>query len=92
MSETTVYTDFRLHANHLAETGERGQAGFVIHGAIHATRENAGCGMHLHTEAQMALSTLPEGLFPLTQHAMRLYGRIDALPRTSVGKVRRFKL
>jgi len=23
MSETTVYTDFRLHANHLAETGER---------------------------------------------------------------------
>jgi ribulose-5-phosphate 4-epimerase/fuculose-1-phosphate aldolase len=31
--------------------------------------------MHLHTEAQMALSTLPEGLLPLTQHAMRLYGR-----------------
>jgi ribulose-5-phosphate 4-epimerase/fuculose-1-phosphate aldolase len=32
--------------------------------------------MHLHTEAQMALSVLPEGLLPLTQHAMRLYGRI----------------
>jgi ribulose-5-phosphate 4-epimerase/fuculose-1-phosphate aldolase len=31
--------------------------------------------MHLHTEAQMALSTLPDGLLPLTQHAMRLYGR-----------------
>ena len=26
MSETTVYTDFRLHAKHLAETGERGPA------------------------------------------------------------------
>jgi hypothetical protein len=26
MSETTAYTDFRLHANRLAETGERGQA------------------------------------------------------------------
>ena len=154
MSETTVYTDFRLHANHLAETGERSPAeiavrrdlaaayqlcalfgwddlvythisarvpgpdhhflvnplglgfdeitasslikidldgnvigdsggyepnaaGFVIHGAIHSTRENAGCVMHLHTEAQMALSTLPEGLLPLTQHAMRLYGRIS---------------
>ncbi len=153
MSETTVYTDFRLHAGHLAETGERSPAetavrrdlaaayqlcalfgwddlvythisarvpgpehhflvnplglgfdeitasslikidldgnvigdsggyepnaaGFVIHGAIHSTRENAGCVMHLHTEAQMALSTLPEGLLPLTQHAMRLYGRI----------------
>ena len=153
MSDTTVYTDFRLHANHLADTGERGPAeaavrrdlaaayqlcalfgwddlvythisarvpgpehhflvnplglgfdeitasslikidldgnvigdsggykpnaaGFVIHGAIHSTRHNAGCVMHLHTEAQMALSTLPEGLLPLTQHAMRLYGRI----------------
>jgi ribulose-5-phosphate 4-epimerase/fuculose-1-phosphate aldolase len=154
MSETTVYPDFRLHANRLAETGERSAAdvavrrdlaaayrlcalfgwddlvythisarvpgpehhflvnplglgfdeitasslikidldgnvigdsggyepnaaGFVIHGAIHASRENAGCVMHLHTEAQMALSTLPEGLLPLTQHAMRLYGRIS---------------
>ena len=153
MSETTVYTDFRLHASHLAETGERSPAetevrrdlaaayqlcalfgwddlvythisarvpgpehhflvnplglgfdeitasslikidldgnvigdsggyepnaaGFVIHGAIHSVRENAGCVMHLHTEAQMALSTLPEGLLPLTQHAMRLHGRI----------------
>jgi hypothetical protein len=26
MSETTVYTDFRLHASHLAETGERSLA------------------------------------------------------------------
>jgi len=26
MSETTAYTDFRLHANRLAETGQRGQA------------------------------------------------------------------
>jgi ribulose-5-phosphate 4-epimerase/fuculose-1-phosphate aldolase len=152
MSETTVYTDFRLHASHLAETGERspaevavrrdlaaayqlcalfgwddlvythisarvpgpdhhflvnplglgfdeitasslikidldgnviGDSGgyqpnaadFVIHGAIHSAREDAGCVMHLHTEAQMALSALPEGLLPLTQHAMRLYGR-----------------
>ncbi len=33
--------------------------------------------MHLHTEAQMALSTLPDGLLPLTQHAMRLHGRIS---------------
>lgn len=51
-------------------------AGFVIHGGIHAVREDAGCVMHLHTESQMALSTLPDGLLPLTQHAMRFYGRI----------------
>lgn len=51
-------------------------AGFVIHGGIHAVREDAGCIMHLHTEAGMALSVLEEGLLPLTQHAMRFHGRI----------------
>ena len=51
-------------------------AGFVIHGAIHSAREDAGCVMHLHTEAGMALSILEEGLLPLTQHAMRFHGRI----------------
>jgi len=153
MSDATVYTDFRLHANHLAEAGERSPAevavrrdlaaayqlcalfgwddlvythisarvpgpehhflvnplglgfdeitasslikidldgnvigdsggyepnaaGFVIHGAVHAARADAGCVMHLHTEAQMALSALPGGLLPLTQHAMRLHGRL----------------
>jgi ribulose-5-phosphate 4-epimerase/fuculose-1-phosphate aldolase len=30
MSETTVYTDFRLHANHLAETGERSPAEVAV--------------------------------------------------------------
>jgi ribulose-5-phosphate 4-epimerase/fuculose-1-phosphate aldolase len=51
-------------------------AGFVIHGAIHSAREDARCVMHLHTEAGMALSTLEEGLLPLTQHAMRFHGRL----------------
>ena len=30
MSETTVYTDFRLHARHLAETGERSPAEVAV--------------------------------------------------------------
>ncbi|MEV1025221.1 class II aldolase/adducin family protein [Streptomyces sp. NPDC050264] len=51
-------------------------AGFVIHGAIHSTREDAGSVMHLHTEAGMALSALEEGLLPLTQHAMRFHGKV----------------
>jgi len=51
-------------------------AGFVIHGAIHGSREDAQCVMHLHTEAGMALSVLEEGLLPMTQHAMRFHGRI----------------
>lgn len=51
-------------------------AGFVIHGGIHQQREDAISVMHLHTEHGMALSMLEEGLLPLTQHAMRFYGRI----------------
>lgn len=51
-------------------------AGFVIHGAIHGARADAGCVMHLHTEAGMALSILEEGLLPLTQHAMRFHGNV----------------
>ena len=51
-------------------------AGFVIHGGIHAAREDAGCIMHLHTEAQMALSMLEDGLLPLNQHSMRFHNRI----------------
>jgi ribulose-5-phosphate 4-epimerase/fuculose-1-phosphate aldolase len=51
-------------------------AGFVIHGAIHSSREDAVSVMHLHTDAGMALSILEEGLLPLTQHAMRFHNRI----------------
>lgn len=50
--------------------------GFVIHGGIHQAREDAGCVIHLHTEAGMALSCLEDGLLPLTQHAMRFVGRL----------------
>lgn len=51
-------------------------AGFVIHGAIHQAREDAVSIVHLHTEAGMALSMLKEGLLPLSQHALRFYGRL----------------
>lgn len=66
-----------LNGNVIGDSPHRpNAAGFVIHGAIHSTREDAQCVMHLHTEAGMALSALEEGLLPLTQHAMRFHGRI----------------
>jgi ribulose-5-phosphate 4-epimerase/fuculose-1-phosphate aldolase len=37
-------------------------AGFIIHGAIHAAREDAHCVMHTHTIAGMALAASREGL------------------------------
>jgi ribulose-5-phosphate 4-epimerase/fuculose-1-phosphate aldolase len=52
------------------------QAGFVIHSAIHAAREDAICVLHTHSEAATAVSALEEGLLPLTQFAMRYQGHM----------------
>jgi ribulose-5-phosphate 4-epimerase/fuculose-1-phosphate aldolase len=47
-------------------------AGFTIHSAIHAAREDAQCVMHLHTTAGVAVSAQKHGLLPLNQTAMLL--------------------
>ena len=51
-------------------------AGFVIHSAIHAAREDAQCVLHTHTRAGVAVSCLKEGLLPLNQFALQFYGRV----------------
>lgn len=45
-------------------------AGFVIHSAVHAARPDAGCVIHLHTPAGVAVSALEAGLLPLNQSAI----------------------
>ena len=44
-------------------------AGFTIHSAIHAAREDAGCVLHTHTVAGVGVSAQRDGLLPLSQHA-----------------------
>jgi len=51
-------------------------AGLVIHGAVHAAREDAGCVMHLHTVAGTAVATQKDGLLPVTQAALLFYDNI----------------
>jgi ribulose-5-phosphate 4-epimerase/fuculose-1-phosphate aldolase len=51
-------------------TGFINPAGFTIHSAIHAAREDAGFVIHLHSDASVAVSAQAEGLLPLTQHAL----------------------
>lgn len=46
-------------------------AGFTIHSAVHAAREDVCCVMHLHTDDGVAVSAQTEGLMPITQHAMQ---------------------
>jgi len=45
-------------------------AGFTIHSAIHAAREDAQFVMHLHTDQGVAVAAQKDGLLPLSQHAL----------------------
>lgn len=51
-------------------------AGFVIHSAIHAAREDAQCVLHTHTRAGCAVACQAQGLLPLNQFALTFHERI----------------
>ena len=44
-------------------------AGFTIHSAIHQARENAGCVLHTHTRAGIAVSAQKCGVLPISQQS-----------------------
>jgi ribulose-5-phosphate 4-epimerase/fuculose-1-phosphate aldolase len=44
-------------------------AGYTIHSAIHEVREDAGCVLHLHTVAGVAVSCQKDGLLRISQQA-----------------------
>lgn len=52
------------------------RAGFVIHSAIHMSREDAMCVIHTHTNEGMAVSAQKQGLLPLNQKSMMFYNRV----------------
>ena len=56
--------------------GEINPAGFVIHSAIHAAREDAACVLHTHSSAATAVSCLPEGFVPMTQGGFQFHERV----------------
>jgi ribulose-5-phosphate 4-epimerase/fuculose-1-phosphate aldolase len=51
-------------------------AGYVIHSAVYLGRPDVHCVVHTHTEADIAVGALEEGLLPLSQWAMRFYNRL----------------
>lgn len=52
-------------------------AGFTIHSAIHAAREDARFVMHLHSDQGVAVSAHAEGLLPISQHALIVLPRLS---------------
>ena len=44
-------------------------AGFVIHSAVHAVRPDAGCVLHTHTRAGVAVSAQKHGVLPISQQS-----------------------
>ncbi|MGP1256666.1 MAG: class II aldolase/adducin family protein [Kiloniellales bacterium] len=51
-------------------------AGFTIHSAVHMARHDAGCVLHTHTEAGVAVSCQAGGLLPVNQWALQYYGKV----------------
>lgn len=49
-------------------------AGFTIHSAIHAAREDAHVVIHVHTDQGVAVSAQKKGLLPISQTAMIVLG------------------
>ena len=45
------------------------QAGFVIHSAVHAAREDVQCVLHTHTRAGVAVSAQKCGILPISQQS-----------------------
>lgn len=45
-------------------------AGFTIHSAVHAAREDAQCVLHTHTLNGVAVSAQRDGLLPISQHSI----------------------
>jgi ribulose-5-phosphate 4-epimerase/fuculose-1-phosphate aldolase len=69
-----------LHGN-VVEAGDISSkrvnaAGFTIHSAIHMARPDLMCVVHTHTAAGIAVSAQKDGLLPISQHALKFYGRL----------------
>ena len=51
-------------------------AGIVIHSAVHEAREDAGCVIHTHTRAGVAVSAQKGGVLPISQQSTFVLGSL----------------
>ncbi len=58
------------HCNKLSDSPHPvNPAGFTIHSAVHAAREDAGCVMHTHTRAGVGVAAQRDGVLPISQQS-----------------------
>jgi ribulose-5-phosphate 4-epimerase/fuculose-1-phosphate aldolase len=55
---------------------EVNRAGFVIHSAVHMGAHDAHCVMHCHTATGVGVATQRQGLLPITQMALTVWGEL----------------
>lgn len=68
-----VKVDLQGHVVEGSRSNPLNEAGFVIHSAIHARREDAHCVLHTHTLAGMAVAALTHGLLPINIFSLGFY-------------------
>ncbi len=61
-----------LEGNVIGDQGKFNAAGFTIHSGIYKARPDANCVMHTHTRAGAGLSTIRNGLRPISQDALHV--------------------
>lgn len=52
------------------------KTGYIIHGSIYQARPELNAVFHLHTVASIAVSTMKDGLLPISQWALHFYGQL----------------
>jgi ribulose-5-phosphate 4-epimerase/fuculose-1-phosphate aldolase len=71
------YAGRELHTGNNAPSGKRvNAAGFTIHSAVHHARADLHFVIHTHTTAGIAVAAQEQGLLPISQHAMKFYGKL----------------
>jgi len=64
----------------MASDRKASPAAYNLHAAVLKARTDIGTAVHTHSPANLAVSAQKRGLLPLTQQAMRFYGRIAYYP------------
>lgn len=66
-----------IEAGRPAEELRVNKAGFTIHSAVHMARHDLNFVIHTHTAAGIAVSAQENGLLPISQHALKYYGKLS---------------